>query len=250
MYDKPEVPGSGEEKARTDASASPTPPEGTPTVNIEQPYSPSSTPYSTPLTSGSTPETPGAPASDPYSWQPGQYSPGGETPQPNAGSYGNYGSQGQPTQYAAPPQYNPSQYGQGEITQYTPPQAGGYPQPQQPYYQQYPPPQGGVGYAQPKDPTVALLLELLGILGFLGIGHLYAGRTNRGIALLVGWFLYDIIAVFFLIPLVSVGSIVTCGVGCLMFIPLILIWLGIPIGSGLWIKNELDKEQAAMGIRR
>ena len=97
---------------------------------------------------------------------------------------------------------------------------------------------------------MALLLELLGIVGFLGIGHIYAGQTTRGVALMVGWFLYGIIATFFLIPLISFGSILTCGAGCLLFIPLLLVWWGAPIGSGLWAKNELEKEQAALGIRR
>jgi hypothetical protein len=188
---------------------------------------------------GSAPETPGTPARDPYAWQPGQYSSGSETP--GSGASG-YGGQGQPTQYAPPPQPSPSQYGQGQPTQYTPPPAG-YPQPyqpQQPYPQpynpQYPQNPAQYGSAQPKDPTVGLLLELLGYFGFLGIGHIWAGKTTRGVALLVGYWFYWICAAILTIVLV----------GCLM-IPL---GLAFPIISGFYLKNEMEREQTAMGIRR
>ncbi len=43
-----------------------------------------------------------------------------------------------------------------------------------------------------RDPTVALLLEVLGgFFGFLGIGWIYAGRTSLGIILLAGYWLLD-----------------------------------------------------------
>ena len=39
----------------------------------------------------------------------------------------------------------------------------------------------------PKSKTIAILLAALpGILGFLGIGHLYLGRIRRGLILLIG----------------------------------------------------------------
>ena len=41
-----------------------------------------------------------------------------------------------------------------------------------------------------KDPAVGLLLELLGYIGFLGIGHIWAGKTSRGVALLIGYWVY------------------------------------------------------------
>jgi hypothetical protein len=107
----------------------------------------------------------------------------------------------------------------------------------------------GVAGVTPRDSTVALLLELIGYLGFLGIGHIYAGRTNRGIGLLIGWILYNILLVTLILPAVALGSVFTCGLGCLLFIPIILFYLGAPVGSGLWIKNELDKERAYAGPR-
>ncbi len=244
MNDKPEVPNSGEEKARSDAGGSTPPAEGTPTVNIGGSYSSPNPPYSTSPMPASPLETPGVPARDPYSWQPGQYSPGSETPGSGAGAYG---GQGQPTQYTAPPQYNPSQYGQGQgqPAQYAPPPQQPYPQqqypqqqqpyyPQNPQYQQYPQPQ--YGYAQPKDPTVGLLLELLGYVGFLGIGHIWAGKTTRGVALLVGYWIY----------LGMSWALTILLVGCVMLFAA----LAIPLISGFYLKSEMEREQAAMGIRR
>jgi TM2 domain-containing membrane protein YozV len=120
----------------------------------------------------------------------------------------------QPT-YSPPPQYNPQSYAQPPVYQ----------------------PAGTVQGAATakKDPTVALLLELIGYLGFLGIGHIYAGKTTRGIALLIGWWIY--LALAWLLTIVLVG--------CL----LLVVALAVPILSGLWIKSEMEKEQA-LGIQR
>jgi TM2 domain-containing membrane protein YozV len=101
--------------------------------------------------------------------------------------------------------------------------APGYGQPQYPYPS---------APTQRKDSTVALLLELIGYAGFLGIGHIYAGRTSRGIALLVGGFIYLIASAVLTIVLV----------GICMFVA----WLAVPILSGLWIKNDLDKTNAML----
>lgn len=108
---------------------------------------------------------------------------------------------------------DPSQFG-GNPDGYPPPypQQGGYPPPPPPGgYQQggYPPP-----YYDPSAPygrhpvtgeplsdkskLVAGLLQLLGLLGLVGIGRMYLGQTGLGIAqLLVG--------------------LVTCGVGALVW---------------------------------
>jgi len=110
-----------------------------------------------------------------------------------------------------PPNYNPGDYGTGY--------------PQQP-----------MSYAQPKDPTAGLLLELLGYIGFLGIGHIWAGKTSRGIALLVGWWIY----------LACSGVLTIVLIGCVMLVAALVI----PIASGLYLRNEMQREQAAMGIRR
>ena len=162
-------------------------------------------------------------------------------PPPPAASQGQY-TQPTPSQQGySPPTYAPQQTftpPPGYSNQALPP-AGTQPlQPGQSYpnYQQYPPgypvPQQAVA---PKDPTTALMLELLGYLGFLGIGHIYAGKTNRGIGLLIGWLVY-LTAAFFL---------TICLVGCFMF----LAWVVVPPLSGLWVKNEMEKERIT-GIRQ
>jgi hypothetical protein len=139
------------------------------------------------------------------------YSPPPQAPQaPNQGytpppSYSNQGLPPPGTQPLQPGQSNP-----------------GYPQ----YQPGYPPPQQATA---PKDPTTALMLELLGFLGFLGIGHIYAGKTNRGIGLLIGWLVY----------LTASFVLTVCLVGCFMF----LAWLIVPPLSGIWVKNEMEKER-------
>ena len=43
-----------------------------------------------------------------------------------------------------------------------------------------------------RDPFIALMLEVLGgFFGFLGIGWIYAGRAERGILLLIIYWLLD-----------------------------------------------------------
>ncbi|WP_205877903.1 TM2 domain-containing protein [Mycobacterium camsae] len=86
----------------------------------------------------------------------------------------------------------------------SPPDAGYPPPPFPPPYPSYPQyPQYGAGYdpsapfgrhpvtGQPysdKSKTVAGLLQLVGLFGFVGIGRIYAGYVGLGIAqLVVGW---------------------------------------------------------------
>jgi hypothetical protein len=232
MNDNPETPSGGMGEAGAEVPRT----DGTPTSDITGSYSPppaQSTPsnwqpgqYSADQSSG-TPPTPPS-----YSQTPSQPA---ETP-PNY-SYGYPPSQGQPTQYM-PPQ----QYGQQGNMQGGPPTS---PQAQPPSYQpgnysgvnpQYTPQPVAYGYGTPKDPTVGLLLELIGYLGFLGIGHIYAGKTARGIGLMVGFWVYLIVS----------GILTVVLIGCVMLVA----GLAIPLASGFYLKNEMEKEQAAMGIRR
>ena len=170
----------------------------------------------------------------------------GYTPPPEAGGGGYTGYTPPPPAYSDAPMgqahtqqfYSPPpQAAQGQpTTYYAPPPAGQITQ----YGQAQPPAQGYGGYPQsgypqqagvaPKDPTIALLLELIGYAGILGVGHIYAGYTNRGIALLIGWLVY--------LGAATVLSFVC--VGCLMF----LLWPIVPILSGLWVKNEMEKARA------
>lgn len=91
-----------------------------------------------------------------------------------------------------------------------------------------------------RDPMIALLLELVGYVFVLGLGHMYAGRVGRGIALLLGYWLYWAIAgTLFLTLLLS-------PIACLMA----LLHPVVPILSGLWAKRDLDRERMAGGPYR
>ncbi len=192
----------------------PAPDSGSPMIDITDR---SGLPYTPPAPAGPAGPAPGA-------WQPGQYNSGSVyTPPPS-----NLAPQLQP-QYAPPPQqYSQTQSFQQQGMQVQPPAQSLPEYSQAPLNRQYQP-QAGLAGASPRDPTIALLLELLGYIGFLGIGHIYAGRTARGIASLVGWWVY-----------VGLSAVLTLLlIGCLM----LFAGLAVPILSGLWVKNELDKER-------
>jgi hypothetical protein len=89
-----------------------------------------------------------------------------------------------------------------------------------------------------KDPALALGLELIGLVGVLGIGHIYAGKTGRGVALLIGW-----IAFWFAYWIVAIVLSLVC-IGACMFPLGIVLWFLAPILSGLWIKSEVEKGNA------
>jgi TM2 domain-containing membrane protein YozV len=98
----------------------------------------------------------------------------GETPPPNF-----------PPPIYPPPPYFPPPY-------YPPP--GFYPDPAAPYGRN---PQTGEPFSD-KSKVVAGLLQLLGLVGVLGVGRLYLGYTTLGITQLVGGL---------------VLGLVTCGIG-------------------------------------
>ena len=150
-----------------------------------------------------------------------------DSPPPGAEQMGGTPPAGQPYMPPAGQQYAPPA-GQ----QYTPPPAA-------PGYQYNPPqynpaPAGGSGYAANppvRDPTTAMVIEIVaGLVGFLGVGHLLAGRVVPGIILLAGWLIIGIPVIWLFLPLV------TCGVGFCLSIPL---WIAGPIVSGLWLRGEM-----------
>lgn len=154
------------------------------------------------------------------------HSPGDSGPQPG----------GLPPYYPPPPSqpggYSDGYYGQPGYGQ--PPGPGGYGQPAGPGFGQPAGPgygsPAGPGYGQPAGPgfdpaapfgrhpitgepysdkskTIAGLLQLLGLFGFVGIGRIYVGQTGLGIAqLIVGfvtcfigaviWGLIDAVLIF------------------------------------------------------
>jgi hypothetical protein len=99
-----------------------------------------------------------------------------------------------------------------------------------------PTPFGSAPLARP-DPNLAFVLELLpGLFGFLGIGHMVCGSVGRGLALLVGWWVFlgiSGLGVFVL------GAL-TLGVGWCLFPILLLVYLLGPALSALWVKRELE----------
>jgi hypothetical protein len=117
-----------------------------------------------------------------------------------------------------PPATNPAPY-QPAVAPKPDPR---YEQPYQPpYLQPYP----RTSYAIPyRKPSTAFLLELLGYVGFLGIGHIYAGNVIGGILMLLfGWALVGIAYV--------VLSILSLGLGFIVLLPVLL---AVPIISGVW----------------
>ncbi|GIW08685.1 MAG: hypothetical protein KatS3mg060_3490 [Dehalococcoidia bacterium] len=86
-----------------------------------------------------------------------------------------------------------------------------------------------------KDPSTAFLLELIpGLFGFLGIGYLYAGRTNDGVIRLAAFLIYNLLAWTAIVVL----SIVVVGL-CLIPVQL-AIQIGVPIWSALQLRKEME----------
>ncbi len=101
-----------------------------------------------------------------------------------------------------------------------------------PIQQAYQQPQYGqqVSARPLRNPNLAFLLELLGYVGFLGIGHLYAGNIiGGGILLLFGW---SIAA--FLFKIGALLSIFTLGLGLCLIVPL---FLAVPLISGIFARG-------------
>jgi TM2 domain-containing membrane protein YozV len=97
----------------------------------------------------------------------------------------------------------------------------------------YPPPPAGYGpgYAPPyvygaaKSRTSALLLEILpGLFGILGIGWLYIGQTSTGLIWLIGYLVWNFVAM--LLDLVTFGLFLCIhlpvNIACLVVSPIML----------------------------
>jgi hypothetical protein len=108
--------------------------------------------------------------------------------------------------------------------------------PGQTYFNQQPsvPPQHHAGYYPPpgtyyparplKDRNIALILEILpGLFGFLGFGWIYSGNTSTGIAWLVGYLFWILIA--------AVVIVATGGFAVFCTLPINLIFIGVSASS-------------------
>lgn len=87
------------------------------------------------------------------------------------------------------------------------------------------------------DPNLAFILELvLGMFGLLGIGYLYAGRTDEGVVRLVLFLLWNLIAWCSIVFL----SFIIVG---LCLIPFqIAIQIGVPVWSAYSLKKKLQEQ--------
>jgi hypothetical protein len=83
--------------------------------------------------------------------------------------------------------------------------------------------------------TTALWLEIIfGFFSLLGVGHIYTGRIALGIILMIGWWLYIILAAFV--------SSITLGIAACIFGPL---YLAVPIISGIQARTYIRKTSGA-----
>jgi TM2 domain-containing membrane protein YozV len=81
-----------------------------------------------------------------------------------------------------------------------------------------------------KDRSIAIVLEIVpGLFGFLGIGWIYGGFTGAGIAWLVGFLIWNMIALAI--------CIFTVGVGCLCTLPINLVVL---IASVIALNSQIQ----------
>ncbi len=82
-----------------------------------------------------------------------------------------------------------------------------------------------------KDRSLAIILEVVpGLFGFLGFGWIYSGFTGAGIAWLVGFLLWNLIAL--------VICVFTAGIGCLCTLPINLVVL---IASVIALNSQIQK---------
>lgn len=123
------------------------------------------------------------------------------------------------------------------------------PQPSPPAPMAYPPPQPAGMAAYPQQPAnqpdtnIAVVLEIIGVLGLMGIGWIYTGNTGTGILLLICWLLFIWGSYFFIFFGASIFTTITLGLGaftyfCLCIIPIFQI-VG-PIVSALTLKARLE----------
>ena len=91
--------------------------------------------------------------------------------------------------------------------------------------------QVGVAGVPRRDPTIAFLLELLGYVGFLGIGHMYAGHIGRGLVLMGTWAIYWGIVLIMFVSLIGIP----------LAILMALSWPVVPVISGFWARGTVER---------
>ena len=87
-----------------------------------------------------------------------------------------------------------------------------------------------------RDPNTAMIIEIIGtVLGFMGLGWLYAGRTGTGLLLLFGYWAALVVVVLL--------SVLTGGIFACIWLPIDIV---IAVISGSMAKSALEKDNAAI----
>lgn len=95
---------------------------------------------------------------------------------------------------------------------------------------------------QPKDPDTAFILEIIGgFMGFLGVGHFYAGLTNDGLIRLIAWW------VVLGISWIAAFLLSTIAIGCLCIPPIVIVQAAVPIWSALQLKKNMQMRLPPLG---
>jgi hypothetical protein len=88
----------------------------------------------------------------------------------------------------------------------------------EPYVPAAPPPPAYITRPA-KDKSIALILEILpGLFGILGIGWIYAGNTTAGLGWLIGFLIWDVIAVTIAIFTLGIGILCTFPINILCIV--------------------------------
>jgi hypothetical protein len=124
--------------------------------------------------------------------------------------------------------YSAPEPGSGEIpptayqeSPYTSPQQAQTPYSQSPY-----------GQAQKKDKSLAIILEILpAFFSIMGIGWIYAGNTNAGIGWLIGFLVWNAVAIFL--------DIITFGIFLCVHIP---VNIGLIALSAILLNNYIKQK--------
>lgn len=84
--------------------------------------------------------------------------------------------------------------------------------------------------------NTAFLIEVVGgVVGLLGLGYMYAGRTSEGITRLVVWLIA--LSVMWTI----VGLLMVVVIGFCLTVPALVVHVGVPVWSALTLKAELER---------
>nr|WP_321496477.1 hypothetical protein [uncultured Methanolobus sp.] len=88
------------------------------------------------------------------------------------------------------------------------------------------------------NPGTAMLIEIIGSLFcLLGLGWIYSGKGVIGLLLLVGYWIFVIVEVFIIIPLLA---FVTLGLGAMLYFLLPIQNIIVGAISGLVVKGNLE----------